>query len=234
MKKLLTAFLGGVILIAGINCTKDSPYRIKKSPNVFFRGVGIDVNGEARSYSVIRQYITNPKKKNQRLIGGTVGTMEFWGNNPDGQVILKVTNNQSCTNTLSFTIDQGNLAPQINRSKVFAPFAQDTFLLTMVEIDFAFVSITTNTICPIPIFDLDSYGPPNNTFGFDIAELPMHFKTFDQEGTNKVSFTITSLKDADHINIEGSIDGKTWRTLKVIQAKDIVINQPYSVEVHLK
>ena len=74
MKKLLAAFLGGVILIAGINCTKDSPYRIKKSQNVFFRGEGINVNGEAQSYSRIINYVVNSKKRNQkRIYGGGVG-----------------------------------------------------------------------------------------------------------------------------------------------------------------
>jgi len=63
-----------------------------------------------------------------------------------------------------------------------------------------------------------------------MEQLPMHFKTFDTEGY-KVTFTITDLDGADHINIQASLDGITWGTIKVIQAKDIVINQPYSVEV---
>jgi len=233
MKKLLGAFLIGVILIAGIYCTKDSPYGIKKSPNVFFRGVGINVNGEAQSYSKIINYVLNPKKKNQRRFnGGYCGNIEFWGNTPDGQIIVKMTSVQSCTTVIGFTISQDN-APSISRTETFAGFASDTFHVTMVEDLFTTVTVNTNIICPDFTGDPDGFGPGNNFFSFNVEELPMHFKTFDAEGS-KITFTITSLEGADHINIQASIDQKTWKTIKVVQAKDIQLGEPYSVEVNVK
>ena len=220
-----------------IKCTKDNPLLKPKPTNaVFFRGVGINVNGEAQSYSKIVNYILNPKKKNQRRFnGGYCGNIEFWGNTPDGQIIVKMTSVQSCTTIISFTIYQENGSPDnsnyITRTETFAPFASDTFHVAMVESQFTTVTVNTNIICPDFVGDPDGFGPPNNFFSFNVEELPMHFKTFDAEGT-KITFTITNLDGADHINIEGSVDGKTWKTLKVIPAKDIVLNQLYTVNVN--
>ena len=231
MKKLLAAFLIGVILIAGIYCTKDSPYGIKKSPNVFLRGVGINVNGEAQSYSKVINYIR--KKEKRRINNGDAGNIEIWGNTPDGQIILRMRNVQSCTNKISVHIDQ-DYSPPIHITKTFAPFASDTFNVTMDSTRDVFFYITTDTYCG-NIFDIDGLGPGSNTFICDMETLPMHFKTFDVEQRSPLVyhtvFTITNLDGADHINIQASLDGIAWRTIKVIQAKDIVINQPYSVEV---
>src|SRR6476619_4166327 len=146
MKKLLAAFLGGVILIAGINCTKDSPYRMKKSQNVFFRGEGINVNGEAQSYSRIINYVVNPKKRNQRRIGGSVGAVEFWGNRPDGQIIVKMKNGQSCTNKITLSIAEES-GPVIIREKTFGAFASDTFNIAMDSSKLNFVYVFTDTNC---------------------------------------------------------------------------------------
>ena len=237
MKKLLAAFLGGVILIAGINCTKDSPYRIKKSQNVFFRGEGINVNGEAQSYSRIINYVVNPKKRNQkRIYGGGVGDIELWGNRPDGQIIVKMKNDQSCANNITVSIGQDN-GTTIKRTKFFEGYASDTFNIAMDSSRTAFVYIYTDTNCG-DFFDPDALGPGSNTFSFDIEELPMHFKTFDVEQRSmllyRTTFTITNLDGADHINIQASLDGLTWRTIKVIQANDIQLGKPYSVEVNVK
>ena len=168
MKKILAAFLVGVMFIAGINCTKEPPYRIKKSPNVFFRGVGINVNGEAQSYSVIRQYVKNPKKKNERRFSlGDAGSTEIWGNTPEGQLVVKVKNIQTCPNNISIET-QG-----VSRTKFFEVGQSDTFHVNPPDEQFSIWVVRTDTDCGV--FDIDALGPPNNSWAFNIEELPMHF-----------------------------------------------------------
>jgi len=234
MKKLLAPLLGGVILFAGINCTKDRPYRIKNSPNVFFRGEGINVNGEAQSYSKVVEYVINPNKnhrqRNLRRIGGNDGVAyEIWGNTPDGKIIAKVTNLQSCPNDITVRAET-DFGLSVSRIKSFTIKGQvDTMQFALDSSKFVMWDAYNSVNCH-DFFDPDGLSPVISLIYVDMEQLPMHFKTFDTEGY-KVTFTITDLDGADHINIQASLDGITWGTIKVIQAKDIVINQPYSVEV---
>ena len=241
MKKLLAHFLGGVILIAGINCTKDSN-QTRDLQHIYFRGEGINVKGEAISYSREINFLI-PKKRNKRStqtdrLRSSLGPtdVELFGNTPSGQTIVRVTNNQSCITDIWVETESENdaLEPNVYRIKTFAPKSVDTFNLSLPGRYYFFVSQAT-TNCG-DFTDLDAYN--SVSFSADLYQLPLHFQSFDSQKISVLDYSVTfvipdisDLTDADHINIQASIDQKTWRTIKVVQAKDIQLGKPYSVEV---
>ena len=244
MKKLLAHFLGGVILIAGINCTKDSS-QTRDPQNIYFRGEGINVKGEAISYSREINF-PSPKKRNKRSmqtdrLRSSLGPtdVEVFGNTPSGQTIVGVTNNQSCTTDVWVEAQSENdaLEPNVYCIKTFAPESMDTFNLSLPGRYYFFVSQAT-TNCG-DFRDLDAYNFVS--FSADLYQLPLRFQSFDVQKISELVYRVTfvipdvsDLTDADHINIQASIDQKTWRTIKVVQAKDIQLGKPYSVEVNVK
>lgn len=158
--------------------------------------------------------------------------MEIGGRTPSGQIIIMITNKQSCTSGVLLNASI-NLGSTISRTKTIASGVIDTFNLSLSGLVFLDGRPLTN--CG-DFTDLDELNPIS--FQIDVDALPIHFKSFEVQKVSdwvyRVTFVIDDLTNADHINIQVSKDSLTWRTVEVVMPKDIQLGKPYSLDVNVQ